>query len=179
MPLRVTNGKAITPAPPPLGARVLNVPWVKQEQTQWCWAACAWMVTHFYGNSTVRQCDFVNWLFGLSDCCSAGSTSLCNRACAVADVCRVYNAFGVQCYSGSGTISQGAIQLEIDQSRPFEPGIAWTGGGGHVVIVLGYYDDGKVHVNDPWYGQGAIPYADLVNAYGLGTWFWTFTNLRK
>lgn len=179
MPLRVTKGKTIVPAPPPLGARVLNVPWIKQEQTQWCWAACADMVLHYYGNINVRQCDLANWLFGLSDCCSVPSSSLCNRPCQVADVCRVYNAFGLRCYSASGTISQGAIQLEIDQGRPIEPGIAWNGGGGHVVIVRGYYDDGKIHVNDPWYGHGAIPYADLVNAYGLGTWFWTFTDLRR
>lgn len=179
MPLRVSPGKPIAPAPPPLGAKVLNVPLIMQEQTQWCWAACADMVLHYYGNVAVRQCDLANWLFGLSDCCSVPSSSLCNRPCQVSDVCRVYNAFGLRCYSGSGTISFGAIQFEIDQNRPLEPGLAWTGGGGHVVIVRGYYDDGKVHVNDPWYGQGAITYADLVNAYGLGTWFWTFTDLRR
>jgi hypothetical protein len=179
MPLRITNGKAIVPAPPPLGARVLNVAWIKQEQTQWCWAACAEMVLGYHGNLSVRQCDLANWLFGLSDCCTVPSSSLCNRPCQVADVCRVYNAFGVRCHSGSGTISQGAIRLELDQDRPVEPGIAWNGGGGHVVVVRGYYDDGKVHVNDPWQGSGAIIYADLVQAYGMGSWFWTFTDLGR
>lgn len=179
MPLRVARGTTVVAPPPPLGAAVLNVPWIKQEQTQWCWAACAQMVLRYSGNLTVRQCDFVNWLFGLSDCCAAGSTSLCNRPCQVADVCRVYSAFGLRCSYSNGTVSFGGLQFEIDQGRPVEAGLAWTGGGGHVVIVRGWYDDGKIHVNDPWYGHGAIPYSDLVNAYGQGTWFGTFTDLRR
>src|SRR5437660_1156600 len=123
MPLRAPSGKTIVPLPPPLGARVLSVPWIKQEQTQWCWAACAQMVLRYYANLTVQQCDLANWLFGLSDCCAAPSSSLCNRPCQVSDVCRVYNAFGLRCYSSSGTITLGAVQLEIDQGYPVEPGL--------------------------------------------------------
>ena len=177
MAIRVTSGTVIVAAPP-LGVTNLNVPLIKQEQTEWCWAACADMVSDFYGNAAVCQCEFANWLFGLSDCCSVPSSSLCNRPAEVTDVCGVYNAFGVQCASSSGTISLAALQYEIDQGRPIEAGLAWTGGGGHAVLVYGYDDHGKVHVHDPMYGQVAIPYTDLVSAYGHGSWFWTFTNLR-
>lgn len=178
MPLRA-SGRPLSPQPPTLGAKTLNVPWIKQEQTQWCWAACADMVLHYYGNATVRQCDLANWLFGLTACCQAPGTSLCNRPCQIADVCRVYNAWSIRCYSASGTVSFGALQFEIDNDRPVESGIAWNGGGGHVVIVRGWYDNSRVYVNDPWYGHGVISYNDLVTAYGLGTWFWTFSNLRR
>lgn len=182
MPIRVTNGQSITAAPPKLGAKVLTVPQIKQEQTQWCWAACADMVLHYYGNAGVRQCDFANWLFAQSACCNVPSSSLCNKPCAIGDVCRVYNQWGIQCsYTGS-SVAFATLQSEVNADRPVEVGYAWNGGNGHVAVIRGWDVNATgpfLAVNDPAYGSGGVYYSGLLTAYGLGTWRWTWTGLRR
>lgn len=182
MPLRVTKGKTIIPAPPLLGAKSLNVPQIKQEQTQWCWAACADMVLDYYGNAGARQCDFVNWLFAQSSCCNVPSSSLCNKPCAVGDVCRVYNQWSLNCFNTASSVPFATLQSEINAERPTEVGYAWSGGGGHVAIIRGWDFNATgplLLVNDPYYGSGGVYYTDLLTAYGLGTWQWTWTGIRR
>jgi ABC-type bacteriocin/lantibiotic exporter with double-glycine peptidase domain len=177
MPLRAP-GKAVVVSPPPLGAKTLNVPWIKQEQTNWCWAACCQMVFNYYGLYAVHQCNMASWLFG-ADCCAAPSSTLCNQGATADQIVRVYNVNGFQCSYSNGAFSFGQLQWEIDNNRPLEPAFFWNGGGGHVVIVKAYYDNQTTYVNDPWYGQGVVKYADLLTAYGMGRWALTFFNLRR
>lgn len=182
MPLRQAKGKPITFVVPPLGGKTINVPQIKQEQSLWCWAACAEMVLHYYGNAGVRQCDFANWLFGQSGCCSSPSSSVCNRTCVVADVQRVYTQWGIRCSLTNGTVSFSTLQFEINGDRPVEVAYQWEGGGGHVAIVRGWdriNTQPFVRVNDPAYGSLGVYYAELLAAYGFGTWFYTWTGIRR
>lgn len=182
MPLRVPKGRPINFVPPPLGAKSLNVPQIAQEQTQWCWAACADMVLHYYGNTGIRQCELANWLFGLPGCCSNPSSSLCNRPCQVADVSRVFMNYGVRSSGGNGTVSFSTLQFELNGDRPVEVAYSWNGGGGHVAIVRGWDQNSTgpfLRVNDPAYGSGGVYYSDLLTAYGLGTWFYTWIGIRR
>ena len=180
MPLRV-QGQPITvqptvaPAAPPIpGSAVLSIPHIAQEQTNWCWAAFCEMVFRYYNISNVRQCDMASWRFGAS-CCAAPSSSVCN-APSWPDT--VLTHWGINhSYTGS-SVSFGAIQFEIGSSRPLGTYYAWTGGGAHVALVVGWYDNNDVLVRDPWYTYGRITYSDLVAAYGLGSWAGTYTNLR-
>lgn len=182
MPLRVTNGRTIRFAAPPLGAKTLNVPQINQEQTQWCWAGCADMVLHYYGNQGIRQCDLANFLFGLSGCCSSPSSTLCNQPSPVPDISRVYSNYGIRSTHSAGTVTFATLQSEINADRPVEVAYAWSGGGGHAAIVRGWDRNSTgpfLRVNDPAYGSGGVYYSDLLTAYGQGTWFYTWTGIRR
>ena len=182
MPIRVKDRTKIPAPAVTLGAGPLNVPMIKQEQTQWCWAGCADMVTHYYGNPGVAQCDFANWLFSQSLCCGAPSSSLCNNPCKGTDVSRVYSNWGINSALTSSTVSFSTLDWEISNSRPVEVAYKWTGGGGHVALVIqtGVVNNQQaVRVNDPAYGSGGVLYNDLLNAYGQGTWILTWTDIRR
>lgn len=180
MPLRV-QGEPINlrPAPasavpPPPGAAALNIPRIAQEQTNWCWAAFSEMVFRFHGITNVRQCDMASWRFGAS-CCAAPSTSVCN-APSWPDT--VLANWGINhSYAGSSA-NLGSIQFEIGGNRPVGVYYTWLGGGAHVALVTGWYDNNDVEIADPWYTHGRITYGDLMAAYGLGSWAGTYTNLR-
>ncbi len=182
MPLRVTQGHPITFGAPLIGAKALNVPQIAQEQKQWCWAGCANMVLRYYDNTAVRQCDFANWLFGLSGCCDTPSSTLCDRPCQVRDVSRVYKNWSIRSSTIKGTVTFATLQSEINDGRPVEVAYDWNGGGGHAAIVTGYGTNNTgpfVRVNDPAYGSGGIYYTDLLTAYGWGTWCYTWTGIGR
>jgi hypothetical protein len=91
----------------------------------------------------------------------------------------IYNHWGFSNSRSNGSFSLSSVQFEINNNRPIEPYYAWTGGGAHVAIIRGYYDNGDLEVNDPWYGASRHTFNDVVTAYGLGTWSMTYYNLRR
>ena len=178
MALQVTSGTAIpipAAAPPPGAVKVLNVPYKHQEQTNWCWAACCEMVFHYYNVLNVRQCDMASYQFG-ANCCAAPSSSVCNQGNWPENI---YNHWGFTNSKSNNALSLSSVHYEIDNNRPVEPYYAWTGGGAHVAIIRGYYDNGDLEVSDPWYGTSRHSYSNVVSAYGLGRWAATYYNLRK
>jgi hypothetical protein len=179
MPLRVSTGRTITPSLALLPSKLLNVPYIRQERSQWCWAACTQMVGSYHGNSGIRQCQLANWYFQQRHCCTTPNSSLCDRPCPADGIPKVYDHVGLNCTGAWGVLAFIAIQIEIDAGRPIEPGILWHLGGGHVVLVRGYQGTNHVYVHDPIKGHGWLTYQQLVNAYGLGYWFYTYTNLTK
>jgi hypothetical protein len=79
----------------------------------------------------------------------------------------------------------GALLGELSAGRPVCVQIAWSGGGGHFIVVNGaelIFDPffppiirELVWVEDPFYGPTVCPYSQLVNNYqGSGTWQGTF-----
>jgi len=188
MALRASEGKRIVmerPALRPLDFFVgLPVPQIYQEQTQWCWAACAIMVARYYGDMNNQQCDLASWLFSQPNCCSDPSSSLCNGPCRWEYICDVYEsplAFA-RCVAYAGYIPPASIKYEIDRGRPIECGFVLSDASvGHSVIVSGYYNDvdDSVYVNDPADGEGAITWTDLLNAYFAGSWNYTWTDLKR
>ena len=86
----------IRPEPAIGGQAPLNVPLIKQEQTWWCWAACAQMVMRYYGNDLAAQCDFANWAFGQTNCCSTGDSVDCNKGLARSRVKEVFGHWGIE-----------------------------------------------------------------------------------
>lgn len=206
MPLRVTQGIPVNPTfqadpldlfeanaltdNPALRAfeallpHRLPVPLFQQKQDRWCWAACAHMVLNFYDDHSVDQCDFANWLFGRSSCCSNPSTSLCNKSCESGDVRRVYWQFELKSDFREGYVLFSTIKSEIDAGRPVEVGIKWNGdnNGGHAVIIKGYDErfGQRVLVNDPLEDSDVdMHYDDVLDMYGQGTWKWTWTGIRR
>lgn len=165
-----------------LGAGSISVPQIKQEQKNWCWAACTDMIASYYGNAALRQCACANWLFGRSDCCGSPGSSDCDRGCAVDDVSRVLAHFGIHSSLINGTVPFSTLKTEVDAARPVEVAYFWSSGGGHVAIVCAWDHNTTgdfVRVNDPAYGSGGVYYKNLLTAYGMGKWVYTWTDIRK
>jgi Papain-like cysteine protease AvrRpt2 len=188
MPLRVKTGVPIT-APPPtavgpaeaaaVGGATLNVPLVAQTQNQWCWAACTAMIAKFLGMAEPGQCELANFLFGRTNCCTAPGSAQCNRPAQTAEVVQVYNHLGIKLVGPDNPLWPNTVKMELDAGRPFEVGLLWNGGGGHVVIVYGYTAQGLVLVRDPWFGNLSITYNRLFTAYGMGRWFVSYGRFTR
>lgn len=160
------------------GSIMLNVPYVHQEQNEWCWAACTQMIAAFKGNTDVKQCELANFLHGQTDCCAHPDSVQCNQPCPFERIVPVYKHVGIQATYDKHYELELVMQRELAAGRPFEIAFLWLGGGGHVVIVHGIDENGNYAVNDPWYGAGPVTYLGLLYAYGNGWWAVTYGNFR-
>ena len=163
-----------------LSARpMLNVKLVKQEQTQWCWAACTQMVTEFMDVNTPKQCELANFLHGQTGCCATPGSSACNRPAPYVDIAYVFTFVRIHCISERFAIPAATILSELQANRPVEMGLLWSGGGGHVAIIYGVTPEGLVAVHDPWYGSGLWKLNYLYAAYNKGKWTYSYGDFRK
>jgi hypothetical protein len=181
--VRLTDRVTIRP-PVGVGKQVpLDIAPVSQEQTNWCWAACAKMTTAYYDDTLPRQCDFANWLFQQTTCCQSGSSAACNKPAPVVQIAPVYAHWGIGSTFRSTQVAYTALQDQISVGYPVEIAWAWTGGGGHAVLLVGCTSDASgqyVWINDPWTGQQSLmSYADLQSGQGSGVWFATWTDLTE
>ena len=146
-----------------------------QTETNWCWAATATSVSHFYWLfSTWTQCRVVNAELGRSDCCGATAPNACNVPWWLDKaLTRTQNLVNV---TGQATFQQ--VRDEIDAGRPVGARIGWSGGGGHFMVIYGYslvagtqYFD----IDDPIYGKSHLTVTDFSTNYqGTGTWTDTY-----
>ncbi len=146
-----------------------------QTQSNWCWAATATSVSHFYWLwSTWSQCGVANAELGHGDCCHASVPSHCNVAWYLDRSLTRTNNF----VSITGQVAFSQIQAEIDAGRPVGARVGWSGGGGHFMVIYGYsrvlgteYFD----IDDPIYGKSHLSVADFASSYqGSGTWTHTY-----
>ena len=169
---------AMAPGPPGAAANPLTVTYAQQQQTNWCWAACCEMVFHHAGaNTTVTQCDMASAEFG-GPCCSTPGSAQCNQGNWPQSA---YTRFNFGFTFQQRAISFAEVQAEINANRPVEIYYAWTGGASaHVALIVGYYANGDVEVYDPWpsYGPGRRAFSYVQNAYNMGAWTMSYTNLR-
>jgi hypothetical protein len=152
-----------------------------QQQTQWCWAAVANSVSHFYdAASTWTQCTIVNAELGQTTCCTNGSSSSCNKPWYLD---KALTRVGCFLSIASGTLSFATIKTLINSGRPPCARQGWSGGGGHFMAIvcsfeglLGLIVGGgstakRLRISDPWYGDSVIDYDVFVSGYqGSGTW---------
>ena len=187
MPLGVKQGKSISFPKSSVTENVIDVPQIKQEQPNWCWAACAEMVLLYYGGPATRQCDFANEIFGRTECCLKPSSPNCNRPCEMPDVSNLYSSNHIHNRLVDKSVPFSKLQSEIDAGRPVEVVYFWRDWGkpGHSVIVRGWRTDGKeefVHVNDPADSpttmSGIVAYSELLAPYAEGDWTYTWVEIR-
>lgn len=175
IPIAVTAIHALAAPIPAAAVSVLPVPFQRQLQTNWCWAACCQMVFQFNGLMTVTQCNMASSQFG-ANCCAAPSNGTCNQG-NWPD--RVYPAYGFQFTRTNASFAMQAVQAEIGARRPLEIYYAWTGGGAHVALVTGFFENGDLQIHDPWYGPGRRTYAFVLSAYGQGAWTITYSQIQR
>jgi hypothetical protein len=159
----------------------LAVPLILQEQTEWCWAACAAMVLGYYQASQVTQCQLADWLFGPAACCVAPASAACNKPCQVAHIKQILAHWLIQSTSVQGSVSFATLHNEVAAKRPVEVAFHW-GMSGHVALVVeASWISGQpwVRVNDPKFHSGLVSYAELLVAYGFGSWFWSWIGISN
>ena len=161
----------------------LAIPRVEQTQTNWCWAACAEMVLHYFGKSALAQCDFATFLVNDPSCCTAPSSPMCDTRCEYDEVGLVYGHWGIQATLVRSAVTFDTLVQELKSQQPVEVGIIWAGGGGHLVLVVQATDSNGqalVVVRDPRpdYSFNVLQYGELLTAHGYGVWDATWTGIR-
>ena len=143
-----------------------------QLKSNWCWAATADSVSHFYAKflNPWSQCKIASHEQGLS-CCNTPTPSGCNVAWYLdkaLDCTHNYVSMS------SGTMTWDAVKAEIDKGLVVGTRIGWNGGGGHFMAIHGVSRIGLTHyfhIDDPIYGKSVLTVDQFSNNYqGSGSW---------
>ncbi|MCK4413553.1 MAG: right-handed parallel beta-helix repeat-containing protein [Candidatus Eisenbacteria sp.] len=163
-------------ASPSAEARILPVPLVCQEQSNWCWAGCTQATIDYYEQVSTLQCliaDYAcnrhGWCATCNCCENPADPTCCNRGnCmygAPGCIQDLLSNWGVSSVGSVGALSLATIGSEIDTNcRPFIINWAWTGGGGHYIIGRGIDNSNNIHYMDPWPPGGC--------AYHIASYSW-------
>lgn len=158
------------------------VPLYPQGTGMWCWAASGEMCMNFLG-ANISQCDEANQEFGFTDCCDNSVPSSCING--------GWPQFYRYGFKNDSTLNSAISFKEIQKQiycykKPVAFSWHWTGGGGHMMVVTGYFVlDGVqyVTVNDPWApnvgNQYAITYDDYVSDNSTHTHWRDYYNITK
>ena len=137
----------------------------KQRQDMWCWAAVAVSVDHYFAPmSTSTQCQVARLVLELDECCT--DPDPCNTPASLQ-----VSLIKVEKWKETRPrpLRFTEIQREIDALRPVCVFIRWNGGGGHFVVINGYWlsaeGDEWVEVSDPLFPNSIVLYDVLVSAY--------------
>jgi hypothetical protein len=145
-----------------------------QTENNWCWAATATSVSHYYWPiSTWTQCLVASNELSLT-CCDSPVPGACDipwwLSKALTLTKNLVNVTGPAAFQ--------AVRDEIDAGRPVGARIGWSGGGGHFMVIYGYSLIGDVEyfdIDDPIYGKSHLTVSDFSNNYqATGTWTDTY-----
>jgi len=144
-----------------------------QETSMWCWAASGQMVMEFLGHN-INQCDQANNRFGRTDCCNTPTPTGC-----VVGGWPEFSRYGFTFNKTSDApLTWDQVRKQIYCARkPFAYSWHWSGGGGHMMVVIGYVTLDTVNyvtINDPWApnvgDQRIITYDAYVSGTGYTHW---------
>jgi hypothetical protein len=138
----------------------------------------------------VQQCTFANLEFQRDDCCPTNPA--CDQGAAFLAFPGILLNWGINADFEPRPLNFDELEGEIAAGRPVIYNILFVDGTTHTGVCSGTYeaDDGQqfVYFLDPdaaffheWgrAPHGWIPYADLLNGYGLpGNWFETLWQIR-
>lgn len=148
-----------------------------QTQTNWCWAATATSVSHFYYSlSTWTQCKVAGAELGLS-CCTTPVSMACNVPWYLDRALTRTNNY----VSISGPITTSKVLDELKHGRVVGARIGWSGGGGHFMVIRGWGRVGPTEyfdIADPIYGNSHITVAEFTHNY-QGSGHWTHAYFTK
>jgi hypothetical protein len=188
MPLRATDFHdipVISPTAPPVG---ISLEFERQEEINWCWAACAEMILKHFHRSNDEQCQIAQKglaFIGVNvPCCTDSLHSngdiRCDRTLGDKNISRLWReAYGVQVnYTNRQDLhindEPALIERlkEIIENHPIQLGYSGSPAG-HVIIVYAWEpaSSGKVNFlcRDPARGANAvIPESSIIRP-GRGT----------
>jgi len=153
-------------------SKVLNFNMEAQLKSNWCWAATANSVSHFYAVllNPWSQCKIASAEQGLS-CCNTPTPAGCNVPWYLDKALdRTYNYVSFS----SGTMTWDAVKAEIDKGLVVGTRIGWNNGGGHFMVIYGVSRIGATqyfYIDDPIYGKSVLTVDQFSNNYqGSGSW---------
>lgn len=144
-----------------------------QETSMWCWAASGEMIMNFLGTSA-PQCDQANKRFGRTDCCNSPTPNAC-----INGGWPEFDKYGFSFdTTTNAALSWDDVQKQIYcKKKPFAVTWKWNGGGGHMMVLIGYVTVNGVNfvtINDPWApnvgDQRVIPYTEYVSGSTYTHW---------
>lgn len=105
-----------------------------QHESNWCWAASAEMTMKFLG-ANVKQCDEANKQFGRTDCCNSPTPTECNNG-----GWPQFTKYGFKAnQTTKAPLTWEEVKTQIGCYKvPFCNTWAWTGGGGHMMVISAY-----------------------------------------
>jgi len=195
MPLAINNGTSLSPQPPDApeeGNRIVDIVHHPQEGRLWCWAACVQMVLK-HNNIEMSQCEIVRTKLGDPQHPCPADPNLRNESCEAVLMAKTWRDCGIEeVVPNDGDITVEEIKAEVAADRPIQVGILWDedeGGGGHVVLIKGWAPTSPeaLLIDDPLressagtsrFGSGRATHEDLIDAFGHGTWRYTWTQLQ-
>ena len=184
-PPKTTPKASSTLGPTVIAQRRLNFKIQRQEQSEWCWAACAASVETFFSQDPdfkAKQCEAANKVLKSKDLQgdSCDDPEDFNRPGKLMIALQKFNKWRNTLDDDDSTGATGAltfeqVQREIDRGRPVCCGITWKSGGGHFVVVRGYrvLDSGaqQLYVADPLNPANLVDFDEFTTAYyGEGRW---------
>ncbi|MFE9630238.1 papain-like cysteine protease family protein [Streptomyces sp. NPDC006463] len=157
-----------------LAYKRLNITMQAQEKTNWCWAAGGNTIATWFGRN-YSQNQFCNAAFNRQqgyDCP--------NNQATLGNVQTGLRWAGIS--SGSyvtGWLQYSTVQTEINNNRPVETRIQWSGGGGHMHVIYGYDTANSwVYWGDPWPSSDRYNWASHAWYVDNGTFSWTHSLYR-
>jgi hypothetical protein len=145
----------------------------QQEHTEWCWAAVATMIAHFYDAATaLKQCDVAISTLENRTCCAQSLPAKCNVPAELEPALRAVNRFVPP---SVGPLGQDGLMDKTDAETPVCARIGYSGGGGHFVAIKGYDNrrNGNLFllISDPEKGERIVLFTEFRDHYrGKGTW---------
>jgi ABC-type bacteriocin/lantibiotic exporter with double-glycine peptidase domain len=149
-----------------------NLRFQQQEHNEWCWAAVAAMVAHFYDTtSTVTQCGVA--AITTHNCCAQPLPVGCNVPVDLDSALTFVDRFHAPVL---GPLTPGQLIRKTDAEKPVCARIGWAGGGGHFVVIKGYDNRDPqtlfLSISDPQRGEYNIPFETFrdrwTNSYYTG-----------
>lgn len=122
--------------------QLLSITAYSQEQTNWCWATTDQMIIKYLGGSAT-QTQIVTFVKGspvnepATD--TESQTGLAHWN--VSSTCITYGSVP----------SFGTVISQIQSNKPIDAGIYWTSGGGHYLLIRGYYEWTEQNKQDVYY----------------------------
>lgn len=137
---------------------------VKQEKSNWCWAACSQMVgTWKWGNKT--QSDIVRYTYGSS---LPNYTASSSQTAFAATYASNNNAT----WTVGSTLFLSEVTTQINsRNNPVIAGCLYnSGSGGHMLVVRGVSNNSLL-ISDPGKGSSEwVNYNTFANSYGGRYW---------
>jgi hypothetical protein len=170
-------------------AKQLGLTMQRQQHSNWCWAAVAASVAHFFDKSSQwTQCVLASQQLNQPNngCCTNGDDpDTCNQVSHLEKSLSLIRHRNPDTDNPSdGIASPEVIKQEIDLGRPIGVRIGWDDSldQGHFILVTGY-DDGTpdltVMINDPENPDGSppskCPYSALEHGYLSESGVWKNT----
>ncbi len=154
--IRVARGATVE-------GKTLNVPGIKQQGENWCWAATTQAILSYKYGIAYCQGTQASDLFNRScPCGTVPPSALCDKPASLGQVQNLITRKSIVTELDGDALTYTDFKNEINRLKPLWVRIGWDGSlfNGHVMAVRGYYQDGTTPPSlggmDPNKNAGAV-----------------------